>query len=185
MVKICAILAAGCDRETAAGVAECTIVDIARAIANLASFAIKVRHAEATAEFRHMQNILNATKDGKYWRASVWWLERRSPERFARRPPGAITSRQLEQAVTVWNDAMQQNFDSPADQQRLTACFDDITASLELILDAQGSASLLKRHIAQLRHDHSAPPDAEAHPEANSVAIDKRQPQPVIDAAQP
>jgi hypothetical protein len=185
MVKICAILAAGCDRETAAGVAECTIVDIARAIANLASFAIKVRHAEATAEIRHMQNILNATKDGKYWRASVWWLERRSPERFARRPPGAITSRQLEQAVTVWNDAMQQNFDSPADQQRLTACIDDITASLELILDAQGSASLLKRHIAQLRHDHPAPSDAESHLEAKSVAIDKRQPEPAIDAAQP
>jgi hypothetical protein len=157
MVKICAILAAGCDRETAAGVAECTIVDIARAIANLASFAIKVRHAEATAEFRHMQNILNATKDGKYWRASVWWLERRSPERFARRPAGAITSHQLKQAVVAWSEVLQQEFDSPADQQRISTCLEEITESIELLLDAHCASTLLHRSTSPLTLDSETP----------------------------
>jgi hypothetical protein len=160
MDQICLILSCGCDRETAAGVAECTVIDIGRALAEIPRFAVRVRRAEANAEFRHMQNILNATKDGKYWRASVWWLERRSPERFARRPAGAITPHQLEQAVTVWNDVLQHKFDSPADQQRITACLDEITASLELILDAQSAASLLKRQIALLQFDPPASDDA-------------------------
>lgn len=160
MDQICSILGSGCDRETAAGVVECSAVDIARAIAESPQFAMRVRRAEATAEFRHMQNILNATKDGKYWRASVWWLERRSPERYARRPAGAITPRQLEQAVVAWNDMLQQKFDSPADQERVTDCLDEITASLELILDAQSAATLLKRHISQLQLDHATHDDA-------------------------
>jgi hypothetical protein len=169
MEQICGILSVGCDRETAAGVVECSVVDIGRAIADQPRFAMKVRRAEATAEWRHMQNILNATKDGKYWRASVWWLERRAPERFARRPAGAITPRQFEQAVAAWNDMLQQEFDAPDDQQRINACVDKITASIELLLDAQSTATLLERRASPLRLDYA--PENDANVAATSEAL--------------
>jgi hypothetical protein len=157
MVQICSILSVGCDRETAAGIAECSVADIRRAIAELPQFAIKVRRAEANAELRHMNNILNATKDGKYWRASVWWLERRSPERFARRPAGAITSHQLKQAVVAWSEVLQQEFDSPADQQRISTCLEEITESIELLLDAHCASTLLHRSTSPLTLDSETP----------------------------
>lgn len=151
MVQICSILAVGCDRDTAAGIAECSVVDIGRAIADLPQFALRVRRAEANAELRHMKNILDATKDGKYWRASVWWLERHSPERFARRPAGAITPHQFKQAVVAWSEILQQEFDSPVDQQRITTCLDEITASIELLLDARCASALLNRRTSLLK----------------------------------
>jgi hypothetical protein len=155
--QICSILTFGCDRDTAAGVVECLVVDIGRAIADDPQFAIKVRRAEATAELRHMQNILNATKDGKYWRASVWWLERRAPERFGRRAAGTITSQQLNEAVAAWHDLLQREFATPDDEQRITACINEIYASIEMLLDAQSAAIMLDRFASPrpLSHDHA------------------------------
>jgi hypothetical protein len=143
--QICAILAYGCDRETAAGIVECTVVDIGSEITNDPGFAINVRRAEATAELRHMQNILNATKDGKYWRASVWWLERRSPERFGRRSAETITPKQLEQALVAWNEVITCEFPTSEERKRVTACIEKLYASIELQLDASCSESLLNR----------------------------------------
>jgi hypothetical protein len=143
--QICSILAYGCDRETAAGIVECAVVDIGSEITNDPGFAIKVRRAEATAELRHMQNILNATKDGKYWRASVWWLERRSPERFGRRSAETITPKQLEQAVAAWNDVLSRQFPDKEEQERISACIEELYASIELQLDANCSETLLRR----------------------------------------
>ena len=56
-----------------------------------ADFAAEVRRAEAPVELSHMRNVQNAAQDGKNWRASVWWLERRSPERFGPRGAGTVT----------------------------------------------------------------------------------------------
>jgi hypothetical protein len=181
--RICSILSVGCDRQTAAGIVECNVIDILNAIDTLQRFATQVRRSEALAELSHMQNILNATKDGKYWRASVWWLERRSPERFGRRPAGAVTPKQLEQAVDIWNDVMLQEFNTPADRTRIESCLETLTASFELILDAQGSATLLKRHIErlQLKHEQTTEADMPDALELNSLEDatqhDHREPQ--------
>jgi hypothetical protein len=92
-----------------------------------------------------MTNILKATKDGRFWRASAWWLEQRSPERFGRRAPGVITPRQLDQALTAWHELLKQRFTSAADKQRVDACMAEIATSFDLLLDAQGAASRLLR----------------------------------------
>ena len=55
-----------------------------------AEFVANVRRAEASVELSHMRNVQQAAKDKKDWRASVWWLERRSPERFGT-PRGTVT----------------------------------------------------------------------------------------------
>jgi hypothetical protein len=147
--QICDTLQKGCDHETAAGIAECALIDISHEIARNPRFALRVRCAEAIAEEQHMTNILKATKDGRFWRASAWWLEQRSPERFGRRAPGVITPRQLDQALIAWHELLKQRFTSPADKARVDACMAEIATSFHLLLDAQSAASRLL---------HSAPP---------------------------
>jgi hypothetical protein len=149
MNTICNTLETGCDRETAAGRAKCALIDIAHEIARNPEFALRVRCAEAIAEETHMTHIFKTTKDGRFCRASAWWLEQRSPERFGRRAPGVITPRQLDQALTAWHELLKQRFDSPADKERVDACMAEIATSFDLLLDAQGAASRLL---------HSAPP---------------------------
>jgi hypothetical protein len=168
--QICAVLSVGCDRETAAGVAECSILDIGRALEEDPQFVTRVRRAEATAEFRHMQNILNATNDGRYWRASVWWLEHRSPERFARRSPGAITPEQLKEALAMWNERVQQEFASPEELQRISLCFDDMNAMLESVLDVQSAEIVLRKRESPRRLKRPRPNDTHSPPTSKTVS---------------
>ncbi|MEO1497499.1 MAG: hypothetical protein AAFV43_10145 [Planctomycetota bacterium] len=89
------VVSVGCDRETAAKYVGCSIDDLVEAARRDAGFAAALRKNEAAAELAHMRNIQQAAKDDKHWRASVWWLERLAPERFARRDAGAVTRREL------------------------------------------------------------------------------------------
>jgi hypothetical protein len=167
--EICTILADGGDRETAAGVVKCLVVDIGRAIETDSQFALRVRHAEASAELSHMQNILKATKDGKYWRASVWWLERRSPERFGRRSAGAITPQQLHEAIAALNDGLQRVFPTEEDQRRVNECIDKLYAAMEQLLDARCAETVLKRSVPLPRLAHQSSATANIPEKTNRV----------------
>ncbi|WP_146445271.1 hypothetical protein [Botrimarina colliarenosi] len=89
------IVSVGCDRETAARYVGCRLEQLNEELANDGSFAAELRHAEAGSELTHMRNIQQAARDERHWRASVWWLERRLPERYARREAGSVTRRDL------------------------------------------------------------------------------------------
>ena len=97
-----AILSIGCDRETAANYTNCSLSDIRREMLRDVAFAAEVLQAEAASELAHMRNVQNAAGENKNWRASVWWLERRSPERFGRRNAETITTRQLKALSHNW-----------------------------------------------------------------------------------
>ncbi len=45
-------------------------------------FAQAFARAEASMELRQMNKVIEATKDEKNWRTSVWWIERRTRERL-------------------------------------------------------------------------------------------------------
>src|SRR5687768_13729973 len=83
--QIRGILSVGCDRQTAVDYVGCSLADIRRAMLEDAAFMADVRRAEAGIELMHMRNVQEAAEKKKEWRASVWWLEQRSPERFARK----------------------------------------------------------------------------------------------------
>lgn len=108
--QICSLLSAGCDRETATKCVGCSIADMQREMMRDASFAVDVQRAEGLSELTHIRALQKAAEDVKNWRVSIWWLERRSPKRFARRNAGSITSRQLEhfmaQLVLLVNEAI-------------------------------------------------------------------------------
>jgi hypothetical protein len=99
--QIFAILTVGCDRETAANYVGCTTADIHRAMDEDASFAAEVRRTEASSEFNIMRVVHKAAEDVKNWRAGVWWLEMRAPDRFKSRSSAELTLRQVQEFANV------------------------------------------------------------------------------------
>jgi hypothetical protein len=129
--NICLLLSTGCDREAAANFARCSTVDLQREILCDPAFAADVRHAEGISELAHIRNVQNAAQDVKNWRASVWWLERRSPERFGRRDAGTITIQQLQAFIAQLASSVFDAIQDPDDRQRLMQRLDQLERSLQ------------------------------------------------------
>lgn len=109
----------GCDRETAAQYAEATLAQLVEACREDELFAKHLAAAEATAELAHMQNVQQASKEEKNWRASVWWLERRMPERYGRRDAESITPGQLQKFLALLAGVVAEEVTDAHDRQRL------------------------------------------------------------------
>jgi hypothetical protein len=138
--RICGILSVGCDRQTAADLVGCSLADIRLAMQHDADFLANLRRAEASVELSHMRNVQQAAQDKKDWKASIWWLECRSPERFARRC-GTVTSRQLKAFVAILVDTLVSEVTNLEDRQRVMARLRHITESVEQLLrDANANA---------------------------------------------
>ncbi len=119
--QICGILSVGCDRETAANFVSCSIAQIGRLMQQDTMFAANVRRTEAGTELAHMRNVQQAAKEAKNWRASVWWLERHSPERFARRGAGVVTFPQVDAFMEIVADILIDEIHESDDRQRVLA----------------------------------------------------------------
>jgi hypothetical protein len=132
--KICLYLSVGCDREAAAKLCDCTHWDIHCAMQRDAAFADEVRRAEGASELVHVRNVQNASQDAKNWRASVWWLERRSPERFGKRGAGTVTTRQLKAFIAQLATIVTQEISDANDRQRLLDRFDRMIKTLDQLI---------------------------------------------------
>lgn len=89
------IASVGCDRETVAKYIGCGLEELATAILVDRAFGQELGRAEAACELAHMRNLQQAGRDVRHWRASVWWLERRVPERYAKREARSVGRRDL------------------------------------------------------------------------------------------
>jgi hypothetical protein len=111
------ILTVGCDRQTAADFIGCSLMDFRNLMQHDAAFAKDVRRSEAEAELKNMRNVQDTAREKKEWRASVWWLERRSPERFGRRTAGSVTARQLRGYFTLLSQMLNERLPDEKDRQ--------------------------------------------------------------------
>lgn len=94
-------IATGCPMETAlegTGVSREEFDELLRSGAELVQ---RMHRGGALSEFQQLQNVKQAGRETKYWRASVWWLERCRGDRYTAKPPGTIT---LEQLAAFRND---------------------------------------------------------------------------------
>lgn len=89
------IASVGCDRETIAKYVGCNLDELNAALLVDRAFRRELRRAEAACELAHLRNVQQAGRDPKQWRASVWWLERRAPDRYAKRDAGSVGRREL------------------------------------------------------------------------------------------
>lgn len=113
------ILSIGCDRNTAAQYVGADTAAMTETIRTDLAFADALVRAEAAAEMAHMRNIQQAAKEDKNWRASVWWLERRSPDRYGKHNPEAISPAQLKKFLLALADAIAEEVCSEEDRARL------------------------------------------------------------------
>jgi hypothetical protein len=102
--EILAIVAVGCSRSTAAKYVGCAPSTIQNTADRDATFAEKLRQATYNTEVGLLKNIRNAAKKEQYWRAAAWALERRFPERYARRGPDVITLDQITLLLGQFSD---------------------------------------------------------------------------------
>ncbi len=130
-----AVLSVGCDRETASHYIGRSVIDLTRAMRHDPEFSVAVRRAEASIELTHMKVVREVVKDVKNWRASVWWLERRSPERFAKRSPGTVTSRHLKAFLAIIGDTLNDNIRDAEDRERMIARFQEYTKLIDEMAD--------------------------------------------------
>jgi hypothetical protein len=159
--RVCGVLSVGCDRQTAADFIGCSITDIGRAMQQDSEFAAHIRRTEAGCEVEHMRTIQQAAKDVKNWRASVWWLERHSPERFGSRGAGAATPRLLKLFAKRMIDVLSAEFSTDEAKYRVIARFDVEIATLEEIIRF-AAAGDLSRPADSLLIDSQEP----SHPDS-------------------
>jgi hypothetical protein len=128
------VLSVGCDRQTAVDFVGSSLGDLRRAMERDAAFAATVRRTEAVVEFTHLRRLHEIASDPKNWRISVWWLERRSPERFGSRAAGAVTTRQLKLIISQVIEALAAEVHDARDRERLVARFRRLVEELEQML---------------------------------------------------
>ena len=115
--EICAIIAVGGSRRTAAKYVGCAPSTIQRTIANDEDFAKRVARAEADLEIIQLSNIGQAGK--KSWNASAWLLERVYPERFGKRSPATIPIQQIDDVLTRLAAVIRKEVPEPERVKRL------------------------------------------------------------------
>lgn len=130
--ECCMLLSIGCDRQMVCHYLGISVGALSKLLRRDAAFNQRVLRAEATAELKQMQNLCEATKDPKNWRASVWWLETRSPERFARRNPQTVTVAELEELVDQLAQAIAIEVGEEQDRRRLLDRLQQIAGSEDL-----------------------------------------------------
>jgi hypothetical protein len=77
-----------------------------------------------------MEKLLKATDDAKNWRVSMWWLERRAPERYGRRGPEVVTKRQMKTFVEGLANAIAQDVHDQHDRHRLLGTIERLALAL-------------------------------------------------------
>ena len=124
------ITSVGCDRETVAKYVGCTSAGLVEAMIGDAAFAASMLRAEASSELAHMRNVQQAGKDDKQWRASVWWLERRAPERYAKREIDAIGRRELVRLLGIVAAGIADVVTDVNDRKRVLERLQDLAESM-------------------------------------------------------
>jgi hypothetical protein len=131
--EICAILAVGCSRTTAARYVGCHPDTIRNTAKRDPDFAQALHQAETRHEIQHLAHINAAAKEGRYWRAAAWALERTHPDRYGRRRPHAITPDQLSQVLAQLAGVILEEIPDEELQQRVFARLSDLTDELHAL----------------------------------------------------
>lgn len=128
--EILALLTVGCSLRVAARYVGCNPRTIRRTAQRDARFAGKLRQAQYHAEIGFLKNIQRAARKEQYWRAAAWALERKFPQRYARRDPEAITMEQLTRLLSQFAQIVVDEVPVAAHRKRILKRLEQLTASL-------------------------------------------------------
>jgi hypothetical protein len=129
--EICAILAVGCGRATAAHYVGCHPDTIRNTAQRDAQFALELERAESNHEIKHLAFINKAAQEAKNWRAAAWALERKYPGRYGARRPDMFTVEQVSHVLGQFAGAILAEVPEASQRQRILARLSDLTAGLQ------------------------------------------------------
>lgn len=97
--EICAILSLGTTLSVAARYSGCTVEAIRREAFRDAGFRRQLFRARAQSEVVSLRRLHVAAEQERHWHAAAWTLERRHPDRYARRKARTVGREQLEELL--------------------------------------------------------------------------------------
>jgi len=131
--EICAILAVGCSRETAAKYVGCHRTTITKTAQRDDDFALALAQAESKYEILHLSHINKAATEGRYWRAAAWALERKYPDRYGQSHGQLFSIEQVTQVLSQFADVLLEEVPEDLERQRilerLTALTDELQSA--------------------------------------------------------
>lgn len=98
--QICAMLAVGSSRSTAAKFVGCAVDTIRNTARRDPEFKAQLKQAESKHEVMHLKNIQEAGK--RYWRASAWALERLYPARYGTKGSDSVARQRLSDVIEMF-----------------------------------------------------------------------------------
>ena len=122
-----AVLATGCPAQTAAAAVGASLAELTATLRANREFAVQAARVEALLEVAHMKNIRHTSLHAHNWRASVWWLERRYPEKYARGNPQAVSPEVFRQLLRDVANAVNDEVGDERDRTRLTSRLTTLT----------------------------------------------------------
>lgn len=169
--QVCSVLAVGCDRQTAVDYVGCSLAELRRALVADRSFLALVRRTEASIELTHMNNVKKAADSQKAWRASVWWLERRSPERYARRAD-SVTPGQLRAFVELVGDVLDETVRDADDRRHVLARLAELAQSAERMTRAVRDGLADSADVSMSLAEEAAEEGANDAPELDATVFE-------------
>jgi hypothetical protein len=117
--KILGMVIMGCDLEIAAHIVGWTTQQLEQERENNPEFAADLALREGSVELHHMKNVHKAGEDVKNWRASAWWIARKSAERREQRLGRSISLDDLHLWVEGIIEAIWTEVKSAEDRDRV------------------------------------------------------------------
>ncbi|MBX7164822.1 MAG: hypothetical protein K1X74_00615 [Pirellulales bacterium] len=131
---ICAIVAMGCSRQTAAQYVGCAVATIRKTALRDARFADKLRKSEHGWELKQLTNIQAAAE--RSWQAAAWLLERRLPETYSKRDPKQVNGQHLARLVARFAEVVAGEVREAGDRRRVLDRLSELASDLERAVDA-------------------------------------------------
>jgi hypothetical protein len=129
--EICAILAVGCSRATAARYVGCHSITIRRTAERDEAFKSALLQAESKHEVLHLSYINKAAKEGRYWRAAAWALERKYPDRWGQRDPHQFSLRQVSEVLSQFAAVVLEEIPERTLRARIRIRLHELTKALQ------------------------------------------------------
>jgi hypothetical protein len=112
---ICSLVAAGASLRQAARFIDCDPKTIRREAGRNDDFRRELAKARSEATLHPLETLYQAAKTN--WRASVTWMERIDPDRFARPDASVVTKREANQFVADLLEAIERAISSPQERK--------------------------------------------------------------------
>ncbi len=129
--EILAILAAGGTRPMAAKYVGCTSKTIQNTAQRDPKFAEELRRRTHESEIGYLQNIRNAARDERHWRAAAWALERICPERYGPRRPHTVTVEQVKELLAQFAEIIVEEVPVAEFRKRILKRLDGLSSDLK------------------------------------------------------